>query len=150
MSLPHTQRSRVRSLAEYILNFFLGLGLVGKGEEEFQSLISAPKYTCVRSLIIRSAFVVKAYLMLIAVRQSDGNVKPGGLLGAGAEYKSALMPAPGFIFILPNLTFITHTLHLHIRSSSTSHIYRYTSLCNVIRLSGAEIENGSHNRRCLQ
>ena len=48
-------------------------------------------------------------ILLIAIRPSDGNVKPGGHLGAGYE------PAPGFTFSLP---FITphNTITIHIQA----------------------------------
>ena len=53
---------------------------------------------------------MKAYVLLIAIRPSVEHVKPGGSLGA-FDRIYRLMPAPGFLFTLPHLTFITYTLH---------------------------------------
>ena len=62
--------------------------------------------------------------------------------------KNRLVLAPGFSFTLPHLTLLTHTLHpnkilTNIHTSLTSSpTYRYTSLCNLTRRSGAKIKNG--------
>jgi hypothetical protein len=40
------------------------------------------KYTGSNPKSLSSANYVKAYVLLIAIRQSDGDVKPGGHLGA--------------------------------------------------------------------
>ena len=68
---------------------------------------------------LRSACEVKAYILLIAIRSYDGDIKPDGLLGTFE--KSRLMPASSFSFTLPRLIFVTHKLHhntsLHMHSS---------------------------------
>ena len=84
---------------------------MGDGAEP-QSLFSSP-YTSIFGLnpkYLRSEYDVKTYVLLIVIRQSDGNVKPGGPLGAFFE-KSRLMPAPGFslpfLISYPSLIYIT-------------------------------------------
>ena len=42
------------------------------------SVINAPR---LNPNSLRSAHVVKAYVLLIAIRSSDGDIKPGGTLG---------------------------------------------------------------------
>ena len=67
---------------------------------------------------IDAPYDVKAYVLLIAIRQSDGDVKPGRLLCALDNNR--LMPAPGFPFTLTHLIFITHKLY-----NNTTHIYTH-------------------------
>lgn len=66
------------------------------GGGEPQSLV--PNTRGLNPKFLRSAYDVKAYLLLIAIRLSDGDVKSGGLLCA-------------FPFALSHLIFIIHTLH---------------------------------------
>ena len=49
--------------------------------------------------------------MLIAIRPSDGDVKPGGHLGAFRE-EQAMSPAPGFTFSLPFIIISHNTITL--------------------------------------
>ena len=49
-------------------------------------------------------------VLLIAIRPSDGDVKPGGPLGAFRE-RAGYEPAPGFTFSLPFI--INHHHHHH-------------------------------------
>ena len=70
-------------------------------------------------------------VLLIVIRPSDGDVKPGGPLGAFQGYE----PAAGFTFSLPFIIIltqhnyttqtVTHTVILTSTSSST--LYRYLS-----------------------
>ena len=57
---------------------------------------------------LHSAYVIMAYVLLIANHPLCRDVKRGGPLGA---YKGRLMLAPGFSFTILRLTFITNTLH---------------------------------------
>ena len=59
--------------------------------------------------------------------------------------KSRLLLASGFIFTLPHLTFITHTLHHNTTLICTLilDILRYISSCNAACQIGAKIQNGS-------
>ena len=61
------------------------------------------KYTWIKYLIPPTAYDVKACVLLIQIRLSDGDVKPGGLLGAFRQKYANTGTLP-FIFI-------THTLH---------------------------------------
>ena len=74
---------------------------------EPQSLVHVPKNTWVKSL--RSPNDVKAYILLIAIRLLNGNVKPGGPLDA-FQKKSRLMPVPDFPSTHPHLIFNTYIL----------------------------------------
>ena len=74
-------------------------------------------------------------VLLIAIRPSDGDVKPGGPLDAFREEQAGYEPAPGFTFSLPYII-ISHntiTLHKHVThtvaltSTSYSTLYRYLS-----------------------
>ena len=55
-------------------------------------------------------YVEKVNLLLIAIRPSDGDVKPGGLLGAFRE-EQAMSWYPGFTFSLPFIIIIIPQLH---------------------------------------
>jgi hypothetical protein len=79
------------------------------------------KYLC-------NAFFVKAYVLLIAIRLSDGDITTGEPLGDFDN--NTLMWAPAFSFALPYLTVIIHRLqdnitHVHRHSSLTSPTFRY-------------------------
>ena len=85
---------------------------------------------------------MEAYVLLIAIRPSDGNDKPGVPLVFFD--KNRLMPAPAFSFTLLHLTFITCTLD---HNTTLTHnlildIFPYftgTHHYYVTRRSGAEI-----------
>ena len=49
-------------------------------------------------------------VLLIAIRPSDGDVKPGGPLGA---FREDYEPAPGFTFSLPFIIISHNTITLH-------------------------------------
>ena len=56
------------------------LGTRTEGGTEPQQLVSVPNIIGLNPKYLRSAYDVKAYVLLIAIRTSD--VKPGGPLGA--------------------------------------------------------------------
>ena len=100
-----------------------------------------------------SAFIVQAYVLLIAIYPSVRDVK----LGCPSVHfdKSRLMPEQSFFFSLPHLIFITHILHhntilTQIHLSLTSPTWGggggNTSPCNVVHQSDAKIENGSQSQ----
>ena len=88
-----------------------------------------PKY-------LRSAYDMNAYVLVIAIRPSDGDVKPGAPLGSFRKEKANV----GTMFPLhpPSPHIHTHTLE-HSNSSQTPYTYSYTSSSNI-RQSGVEIE----------
>ena len=84
---------------------------------------------------LNSKRMLRRHIVLLrAIRPPDGDVKPGGPLGAFRE-EQAMSPAPGFTFSLPFIVIITHniiTLHkqFHIvilTSTFYSTLYRYSS-----------------------
>ena len=89
-----------------IFNFSLGLC----GGAEPHSLVF------VANILFRSAFV-----FLIAIRPLDEDIKPGGLLDANAVTGFRLRPS------LPHI----HHPYMTPQYIHPSHIYRYTSPCNV-------------------
>ena len=80
---------------------------------------------------LRSAYEVKAHVLLTTIRLSDADIKPDGPLVLFEN--SRLMPVLSFRFTLPHFIFITDTFHhntkfTHINSTKTSsQIYNYTS-----------------------
>ena len=82
----------------------------------------------------RSTFVVKAYVLFIGIRSSDGEIKSADHLALFD--KNRLMPAPGYATIT-HTTFISHTLHdnnTHTYSSFSSYpTYKYTFSCKMAR-----------------
>ena len=69
-------------------------------------------------------FVEKIHVLLIVIRQSDGDIKHGSFLVLFV--KRMLMPAPGFSFTHPHFICITQTLHTTMHSSLLSPpIYKY-------------------------
>ena len=82
-------------------------------------------------------------VLLIAIRPSDGDVKPGGPLCAFREEQAMsrhrVSPSP---FIIPHNT-VTHTVTLS--STSYSILYRYRPIRNVVCPSGAWFENRPHS-----
>ena len=67
-------------------------------------------------------YVEKAYLLLIAIRPSDGNVKPGGPLGAFREEQ----PAPGFTYSSSSLTTQSHYTNSYTYSHPNLNFLQYT------------------------
>ena len=61
-----------------ILKYLPGTGLKGENEAEPQFLLKS--ISGLNLISFRSAFVVKACVVLIAIRKADGDVKPGGPL----------------------------------------------------------------------
>ena len=100
-SFPCTQRSQVWVLP----------GIRSDDGAEIQSLVSIQNITELNPKYLRSAYDVKAFVLLTAIHPSDGDVKPGGHLGAFQNIR--LMPAPSFDFTLPHLIVITLTLYHH-------------------------------------
>ena len=52
------------------------------GGAEPQSLISVPNISGLNPKSLHSAYDVKVYMLLIAIRLSDGDIKPGDPLGS--------------------------------------------------------------------
>ena len=108
--------------------FLPGNEIRSSGGIESQSLVLAPLCR-LKPKLLRSGFVVKAYVLLIEIRLSDEEVKPDSPLMF--FHKRWLIPGSGFSVTVPYPTFITHTLyHTSIHSFLTS-TYRYTSPYNV-------------------
>ena len=101
------------------------------GGVEPHSLVSVPNIPGLNT----KSYDVKGYILLIATRPLDGDVKPG--IPLGAFEKNKLMPEPGFSFTLPHsyitLQYYTYTDPRHLLT------YSYTTHCNVASRSGAEI-----------
>jgi hypothetical protein len=120
-----------------------GAGIRRNGGAEPQSLVSAPKYTWVKSQIPPQCIRCERNVLFIVVLPSDGDVKPGGFLLFDA---SRLNPATDFSFILPHFTFSTQTMHhnttlAHLESSliyTYSPTCKYTLCCSVARRNGAK------------
>ena len=88
-SLPCRQRTRIRFRAGYeflITRFFPEIRR--DGEAELQSLVSVPNISGLHPKSLLSAYKVKSMcsLLLIAIRPSDGDVKPGGPLEIGRAH----------------------------------------------------------------
>ena len=114
------QRSRARFQTGYeflITNLSLRLG--GMVEQYVNCKFVFEIYVSkLNSKSLRSAYDVKAYVLLTAIRPSDGRVKPNK--SWCFSKKSRLMSESGFPFTLPHLLFIIHTLH---RSTILTHTY---------------------------
>ena len=53
-------------------------GIRREGQTNPQSLVSVPNMPGLNPRFLGSGYDVKSYVLLIAIRPSDGNVKPGG------------------------------------------------------------------------
>ena len=69
-------------------------GIIRDGGAELQLLVSVPNIPGLNNKSLRSAFSVKAYVLLTAIRSSDGDVQPGGPLGAFRNSRF-LLPTSG-------------------------------------------------------
>ena len=74
--------------------------------KQTHSLVSVPEISGLKPKSLRRAYDVKAYVMLFAIRPYNEQVRPG--VPFSAFLKEWLISAPGFTFIFPYLTFITH------------------------------------------
>ena len=86
--------------------------------EEPQSLVFVSNIPDLNLRSLHSGYDVKANVLLIAICQSNGDVKPGGPLGPfRKEYANASTLAQ-VLFITHTLHIYTHPRHLH-KSSDT-------------------------------
>ena len=88
--------------------------------------------------------------LLIAIRPSDGDVKPGGPLGAFREEQAMsrhqVSPSPFLSSSSQTKQYTTQTVTHTVTLTSTSYstLYRYSSQHNVVCPSGARFENRLH------
>jgi hypothetical protein len=61
---------------------FSGIGIRRDAGVELQSLVCASKLCRISSKSLRSAFMMKRYVLLIVICRLDGNDKPGSPFGA--------------------------------------------------------------------
>ena len=73
-------------------NFFRWAEIWSDSQLEPQSLVSAPIYNWVSTKSLRSAFIVKAHVLLKAIQPSGGDVKP--VSPVSAFDKGRLIPTP--------------------------------------------------------
>ena len=78
----HTSTSVTCKVMDSNLSTGFLLGSRRDGGAESQSLISVPNTPGLNPKSLRNAYDVKAYELLIAIHQTDGDVKPDEPLGA--------------------------------------------------------------------